>query len=103
MVDKARLQQAAEAEKAAAEAEDAAPPIHLPGPSVWPAVLAFGVALLLFGILSSWVFSLVGLAAFVWAVASWISQIRQESAQHDLAHETPRPTEGGSPQSDAHA
>ncbi len=99
MVDKAKLRQAAESEQAGAAADAAAPPVHVPGPSVWPATLGLGVALLLFGILSSWAFSVVGLAVFVWAIASWVTQLRQESLEHEIAHET----EVGSPHRDAHA
>ncbi len=106
MVDKAGVGQASESEKASAETEKegALPPVHVPGPSIWPAVLGFGVTLLLFGVLSSWVFSLVGLVAFVWALASWITQIRHESTEHEMEHEpSGHETAGGSPHHDAHS
>jgi hypothetical protein len=49
--------------------------IHLPPPSVWPAVLAFGVTVLMFGLITSVVFDAVGLLLIAWAVAGWIGEI----------------------------
>ena len=116
MVDKAGLQPSADTETAreGAAKEGTAPAIHLPGPSIWPAVLAFGVALMLFGIISSYAFSVVGLAAFVWALVMWISQIQLESVAHateleSSGHESAgqesagQESDGSSPDHDAHA
>jgi hypothetical protein len=51
--------------------------VHLPAPSIWPAVLAAGVSLIAFGILTSHVFTVVGAVVFAWALAGWIAELRQ--------------------------
>jgi hypothetical protein len=59
--------------------EELPPGVHLPSPSLWPAALGLGVALLLFGIVTHWVFSLLGAALSVVAIARWIAEVRVES------------------------
>lgn len=54
-------------------------PHHLPAPSLWPMVCAGGIALVFFGIVTSLIFSLVGLALFAWAIVGWIGEVRRES------------------------
>ena len=100
MVEEAGLSQAADEGKEGAQKQGAAPPIHVPAPSLWPSALGLGVALLLFGVLSQWAFSVAGAALFAWALASWISQLRQESAQHEQAQHEP---DEESPHHEAHA
>jgi hypothetical protein len=55
--------------------------IHLPGPSIWPAVFAVGGGLLLVGLITSPVVSLAGLALFVAAAAGWSIQAFAEYRQ----------------------
>ena len=58
---------------------DALPPgVHLPRPTVWPMVLAGGIALLLAGLVLSFVFSLAGVVLFGLALAGWIRELRRE-------------------------
>jgi hypothetical protein len=52
--------------------------VHLPHPSVWPVVLAAGVSLLLFGIVTSLAFSAVGVVTIVGGLAGWIQELRHE-------------------------
>ena len=52
--------------------------IELPTPSVWPAVVALGVALLLFGIIISLVFSAVGFLVLVLGLGGWIGELRHD-------------------------
>jgi hypothetical protein len=52
---------------------------HLPGPSVWPMVCGGGIALFFFGIVTSLVFSLVGLLLLAWSIAGWVGEVRDES------------------------
>ena len=52
--------------------------IHLPSPSIWPVVLAGGITLLLFGVVTSLVFSVVGALLTIWALAGWIGELRHE-------------------------
>jgi hypothetical protein len=49
---------------------------ELPHESLSPITLAAGVALLAFGLLTSPVFSIVGIVTMAWALASWIKEIR---------------------------
>ncbi|MBA2450969.1 MAG: hypothetical protein H0V51_23390 [Chloroflexi bacterium] len=52
--------------------------IHLPSPSAWPCVCAGGITLVFFGILTSFVFSVVGVLLIALALAGWIGELRHE-------------------------
>ena len=52
--------------------------VHLPEPSIWPVVLALGITLLLFGVVSSYVFSAAGVLLIAGALAGWIGELRHE-------------------------
>jgi hypothetical protein len=56
-------------------------PEKLPEPTVWPAALALAVTLMLWGFVSSFIITGVGLALFVAALAGWIGDIRHERKQ----------------------
>jgi len=49
--------------------------VHLPKPSVWPAVCGIGIGLLGFGVVTSWLFSAVGVLAIAWSLAGWIREL----------------------------
>jgi len=51
---------------------------HLPPPSIWPAVLAVGIAVLLIGIVINLVIAIVGAVVSVAATALWIRAARRE-------------------------
>jgi hypothetical protein len=71
----------------AAKAEEAAPPIHLPSPSLWPAALGLGVALVFFGFLTSWAFSVFGAALFAYALVRWVGELRRDASEdHHTEH-----------------
>lgn len=53
-------------------------PEILPAPTYWPAVLALGTIMVLWGFVSSWIISGVGLILFVLALAGWMGEIRHE-------------------------
>jgi hypothetical protein len=55
-----------------------AQPEVIPEPTLWPAALALGSTLLLWGIASAWMISGVGAALWVVALAGWIGEIRHE-------------------------
>jgi hypothetical protein len=58
---------------------EALPPgVHLPRPTVWPMVLAGGIALLLAGLVISFIFSVAGMVLFGLALAGWIRELRRE-------------------------
>ena len=63
----------------AAEPLDPAPAmdpedIHLPGPSIWPAVFSVGGGLILIGLVFNTYISLAGVGLFLAATVGWISQ-----------------------------
>jgi Cytochrome c oxidase subunit IV len=49
---------------------------HLPEPSIWPMVLAVGVTLLLFGVVTTLVFSIFGALLMVTSTHGWIQELR---------------------------
>ncbi len=54
---------------------------HVPDKTVWPFVLSGGIALLLFGVVTSLSFSVVGVALMVGALGGWIGDLLR--AQHE--------------------
>ncbi len=58
-----------------------AQPEVIPPPTISPAALGLGSTLLVWGIISSWVISAVGLVVFALALIGWIRDIRHERAQ----------------------
>jgi hypothetical protein len=54
------------------------PAEHLPRPTYFPAGLAMGIAFLFWGLITSLVTFLVGLALFIASLAGWITEIRYE-------------------------
>lgn len=52
------------------------PEIHLPSPSLWPIVLAFGMALIAVGVVSSIFVSIVGVVVLLVAIAGWTLENR---------------------------
>ena len=51
---------------------------HLPAPSLNPLIVAAGFTLIGFGILTSPVFSVVGLVVLAWGLAGWIREMLHE-------------------------
>jgi len=49
--------------------------IHLPAPSIWPAVVALGVALLMFGFITGLVYTIAGALALILGLGGWIGDI----------------------------
>jgi hypothetical protein len=58
------------------------PAEHLPRPTYFPAGLAMGIAFLFWGLITSWVIVVVGLALFATSLAGWITEIRYERKYH---------------------
>lgn len=63
------------ASPAAAE-EELGQHIHLPRPTIWPAMIAFGTTLLGFGVMSSLTFAICGVVILLLGVAGWIQELR---------------------------
>ena len=55
--------------------------IHLPGPSLVPMANAFGVCLMLIGLLLGWGITIAGGIIFLVSLARWIRQTRAEIAE----------------------
>ena len=71
-----------EYEVAPAESEWSTPkPDAIPSPTYWPAVLAFGCALAGLGVLTSYIFSILGGAIVIFAVAKWIGEMLREHSE----------------------
>lgn len=50
-------------------------PEEVPEATYAPVFLALGIIFLLFGIVSSYVFSAAGLALMVWSISKWIGEL----------------------------
>jgi len=54
----------------------------LPRPTYFPAGVAMGAAFVFWGLITTWVVLLVGLALFAAALAGWITELRHEYKSH---------------------
>jgi cytochrome c oxidase subunit 1 len=61
------------------------PEIHLPSPSYWPIALAFGMALIAVGVVSTFILSIVGVVVMLVAIAGWTLENR--AAGQEAHHE----------------
>jgi hypothetical protein len=55
-------------------------------PSIWPAVLAAGLALAAFGVPTSLLFSIAGLVLIAGALVGWIGELRRGGESHNPSH-----------------
>jgi len=53
-------------------------PEKIPEPTYWPALLAFGVVLILWGLVSTWLISLAGIIITGFSLAGWIGAMIHE-------------------------
>jgi hypothetical protein len=60
--------------------------IHLPDPAYTPVVLAFGVTLMVTGVVLTWIMVGIGLIITLIALTRWIRQAREEMADLPLEH-----------------
>lgn len=60
--------------------------IHLPDPAYTPVVLAFGVTVIVVGVVLHWVMVLIGAIIALVALVRWIRQVREEMAELPLEH-----------------
>lgn len=61
------------------------PEIHLPSPSYWPIILAFGMTLMAVGVVSTIFISLVGVVVLFAAIVGWTWENRD--AEQEEEHE----------------
>lgn len=61
------------------------PEIHLPSPSFWPIALAFGMALIAVGVVSTIIVSIVGVVVLLVAIAGWTleNRVAGQEAHHE--------------------
>lgn len=55
-----------------------AKPEHIPKPTYWPFFTALGLMFMGWGLLSFWLFSVVGFVVFVISLIGWINLMRHE-------------------------
>jgi uncharacterized membrane protein len=70
-----------------AEAEEAGEAIHLPGPSYQPVVLAFGLTLVVTGVVIYPVMSALGLVIVLVTLYMWVRDTRREIRELPLEHD----------------
>jgi hypothetical protein len=70
----------------AGEAPPPGEPVHLPGPTYLPVIVAFGVTLMVAGIVITWFISLAGLLITLIAVVRWVRETREEIGELPLDH-----------------
>ncbi len=61
-------------------------PIHLPGPSYLPVLVALGATIALVGVVLNWYVCGLGVAITVVAIIRWVGQVRQEMDDLPLEH-----------------
>jgi hypothetical protein len=73
-----------------ADIERDVPPVgeelHIPGPSIQPAVATFGLVLLLLGIVDKWPVAILGLLILLGASVSWIAAAAREFRELPPGH-----------------
>jgi hypothetical protein len=62
---------------------NAASPARVPEATFAPAFLALGITFLLFGIVTSYIFSVAGLILIVWSVSKWIAELLRGEAEEE--------------------
>lgn len=63
------------------------PEIHLPSPSFWPILLAFGVLLMAVGVVSISLISIIGVAVVLAAMVGWAWENRASSMEEEGHHD----------------
>lgn len=61
-------------------------PIHLPGPSYLPVIVAAGMTVTLVGVVVGWWLFAAGMIVTVVAILRWVGQVRAEIAELPLEH-----------------
>lgn len=68
------------AESSAHTADGHGDSIHMPSPSVWPIVSAFGITMISFGILAGWAFGIFGGIVLAIGLWKWAEEMRRDAA-----------------------
>jgi hypothetical protein len=75
---------AAEPETQAETLPEATEQVHMPEPSYLPVVVAFGITLMLVGVVLTWIITIIGAIPFVVGVVLWVRDTRADIAQLPL-------------------
>ena len=62
-------------------------PVHLPGPSYLPVLVALGTTLAIIGVVVNWVLCGIGVVITVYCIARWIRETREDISDLPLEHE----------------
>jgi hypothetical protein len=68
------------------EVPSAGEEIHLPGPSIQPVLLAFGITIAIVGITTSVFLVVAGVILTVWVTVLWIRDTRRDIGELPLEH-----------------
>jgi len=68
------------------EAPPAGEPVHLPGPTYLPVIVAAGVTIAVVGVVLWWILVVIGLLITVVALWRWIGDTRRDMAELPLEH-----------------
>lgn len=68
------------------EVPPAGEPVHLPGPSYLPVLVALGTTLAVIGVVVNWVVCGIGVVIAVYCIVRWIRETREEIAELPLEH-----------------
>ena len=60
--------------------------VHLPEPSYLPVMVAFGVTVIVVGVVLSWVIVGIGVAITLVTIVRWVRAVREEMADLPLEH-----------------
>ena len=60
--------------------------VHLPEPPYLPVILAFGITVVVVGVVLTWVMVVIGALISLYALTRWIRQTREEMAELPLEH-----------------
>ncbi|MGH7907410.1 MAG: cytochrome c oxidase subunit 4 [Candidatus Binataceae bacterium] len=50
-------------------------PEKIPPPTYWPAIMSLGIVFILFGVVTSWIFSAVGFVLFLLSLGKWVGEL----------------------------
>jgi hypothetical protein len=67
---------------------------HTPQLSLWPPLLALAITLIISGILSIWVVSLIGIALLLFSIYGWTQENRASGEMTDEAFEAETEEQG---------
>jgi hypothetical protein len=68
------------------EAPPPGEPVHLPGPSYLPVIVATGVTMIVAGVVIHWLISVAGLLITLISVVRWLRETREGIGELPLDH-----------------